>query len=532
MIRLIQTSTEILEDPRGAIVSETSRDPIGLRIAPGRDLLRPARRLQIVLTALLLVLGYALIYPLQVDLSGDQTAQVVATQSLLENGTYRVSLHEAYGSSTVVTIGDDLRQPLRWFPPGYSILLFVFAKCGLSLPQAALILYYGSKFLWALSWLAACSALGVSFSSSVCAVSFLFFLTYPSTTTDLFESIAVALVFVAIASYSGAWTGSAIACLSLSAGILIRFATAKLTGFYALIEFLRRPSHATVTRLGLSLAPVAGIYFFCTRVLGGEWSPYHNAGPAPHTAWQLLPKGIYYAATGGWSPSNLALKIALLAFLGVAAIGMARLYRNNALPSWVRLLVSWQSFCLLFLIVVQLRYGSMYAPGEPAFATPRFYTLAQPLNVAALLLLVEFGLPVRGSRLRNPTALLLLLCAIDWVAANHRILRDRVAGSDGFLRPTDLAGVHRVLQSQHLDAIFNDAGVFTYTAADARIIYPADVRGLRAPKDCRVAVVRFAGDPSPLVERLDKLTGSGQAQRIGTFEIVFFNLPKGIEVNL
>jgi hypothetical protein len=216
--------------------------------------------------------------------------------------------------------------------------------------------------------------------------------------------------------------------------------------------------------------------------------------------------------------------------VALAGIGLLRLHRKAAVPNWVSLLITWQGFCLLFLMVVQLRYGSMYSASEPAFVTPRFFTLAQPLNVCALLFLVPVAFPGIGKRLGNTVVLLLLVCLFDWVSMNHRLLRDRSLGVDGFLRPTDLAAVHRVLQSQPLQAIFNGAGVFTYTATDPRIIYPDNIDGFRVLKSARIAVVRFAGDPNRLLDALQRKMPAIDTQRIGTFEVAFFDLPKGFEL--
>jgi hypothetical protein len=103
-------------------------------------------RFRLPLTAGGIFLIYFCSYARQIELSGDQTAAVVAAESMLHEGAYKVSLHESYGPLAVVNIGSDLRQPLRWYPPGYSVALYAFAKLGLSMAGGALLLFYLAKF--------------------------------------------------------------------------------------------------------------------------------------------------------------------------------------------------------------------------------------------------------------------------------------------------------------------------------------------------------------------------------------------------
>ncbi|HLK62339.1 MAG TPA: hypothetical protein VKU19_02805 [Bryobacteraceae bacterium] len=490
---------------------------------------RPSRLAQwrIPLTALALLLAYLFVYPAQIELSGDQTAQVVAARSLLEDGTYRTSLHDVYGPEVRIEIGADLRHPLRWFPPGYSLLLFGLAKAGLSMPAAALLLYYLLKVLWAVTWLAVGVALGIPFRTIAFSAGFLFFLTYPSTTTDFFESVAAGLVLLIALQPQNSLRRDLFTSLTIAAGILMRYAAVKLALFYAAFHLWPRTRRVPAVRLFLTLAPAAITYLFCTRVIGGEATPYHGVHSAAHIAWHLLPKAAYYAVTGGWSPSQPILKGVLLVFLAAAGIGLYRSLKLKALPGWIWLLAAWQCFCCLFLIAVQLRYASVYSSSEPAFATPRYYTLAQPLNTAALLVLAPLAFRSKRKALTTALAAVLILCAADWASANRTLLRSFARGTDGFLRPADLGAVFRLLEERHPDAIFNGIGVFLFGAGDPRVLYPYNVSGLRAPKDCRIAVVRFKGEDSALVNALEGRIAPCELDRIGTFEVRLYQLPVG-----
>jgi hypothetical protein len=489
-------------------------------------------RFRLLLTAVGLFLIYFCTYARRIELSGDQTAPVVAAESMLREGAYKVSLHESYGPLVVVNIGSDLRQPLRWYPPGYSLALYAIAKLGLSLAGSALLLFYLAKFFWTLTWMAAGLAYDIPYPIALGAVAFALLLTYPSTTTEIFESTAVALLFLAVSKRLGEPASAAVASASVAAGTLFRFPAVKLLGFYALVEWARRPRLATFFKVALAAVPSLLVYLVCTRVIGGESTPYHGVGPGPHTRWLLLFKGFYYAWTGGWSPSTVPLKILVVAMVLMAIAGAARLVTKGILPSWIVLLAGFQAYYLLFLIGTQVFFGSMYAYNQPAFSTPRFYALTQPLNVAALYWLASLSLPALNPVLRRALAVILFVCMIDWTIKNHSIMAGMTQGRDGFLRFADLAAVHRMLASQHSDGIFDGTGVLIYTAADPRIIFPDNVRGVRCPNDAHIAVVRFVGLSSDLMNALEKRVAPYEVKQFNRFEVDLFALPRGFELQL
>ena len=489
-------------------------------------------RFRLPLTAGGIFLIYFCSYARQIELSGDQTAAVVAAESMLHEGAYKVSLHESYGPLAVVNIGSDLRQPLRWYPPGYSVALYAFAKLGLSMAGGALLLFYLAKFFWTLSWTAAGFAYDIPYPIVAGAVAFALFLTYPSTTTEIFESTTVALLFLAVSQRLGEPASAAVASASLAAGTLFRFPAVKLLGFYALVEWARRPRIATFFKVALAAVPSLIVYFGCTRLIGGESTPYHGVGPGPRTRWLLLFKGFYYAVTGGWSPNYAPLRVLVAVMVFLAMAGLVRLARKGILPRWIVLLAGFQAYFMVFLIVTQVFFGSMYAHSQPAFATARFYSLTQPLSVAALYWLASLSLPSWNPVFRRALAMILFVCMVDWTIKNHSIMAGMSRGPDGFLRFADLAAVHRMLGSEHLDGIFDGTGVLIYTAADPRIIYPDNVRGLRSPNDTHIAVVRFAALPNNLLNALEKRVAPYEVKQFNRFEVDVFALPHGFELQL
>jgi len=489
-------------------------------------------RLRFFLTTLGLLSVYFCVYGSRIELSGDQTAPVVAAESMLREGAYKVSLHESYGPAVMVNIGSDLRQPLRWYPPGYSVALYALAKLGLSLAGSALVLFYLAKLLWSLSWLAACLAHHVPYPIAAGAVGFALMLTYPSTTTEIFESTAIALLFLAVSKRLRETASAGAASASIAGGTFFRFPAVKLLGFYALVEWARRPRLSTCFKVFLAALPSLVVYLVCTRLVGGESTPYHGVGPGRQTRWLLLLKGVYYAVTGGWSPSNAPLRVIAVAMVLMAMAGLARLAWKGALPRWIVLLAGFQAYYMVFLIITQIFFGSMYAYTQPAFATARFYSLTQPLSVAALYVLASFSLPAWNPALRRVLAGLLFVCMVDWTVKNHSIMGGMTQGPDGFLRFADLAAVHRLLSSEHLDGIFDGTGVLVYTAADPRIIYPDNVRGLRSLYDTHIAVVRFAGPVNDLLEALEKGIAPYQVKQFDRFEVDLFALPRGFEMQL
>ena len=422
------------------------------------------------IVAFLLVLAYALFYPRHIELGGDQNAAVIAAQSLLEDGTYRVPLHEAYGPESSIEVGADMRQTLKWYPPGYTLVLYGLAKFGLTLATGALVAFYVCKFVWTLTWLAAGRAWRIPDPMLIGAVAFSLFLAYPTTGTDIFESIGIAFVFLALSGRVEEPGAAILASSSLFVTTLFRYSGIKLLGFYGLAELIRRPRLTTFAKVVLAgVAPVAA-YLFCLHVVAHDSTPYHGAAAVAHTRWTLLPKGLYYAVTGGWSPTLSLLKVLEVVLLLVASVGFALVWRKHAVPGWIHLTLGYQAYCFCCLILVQVSFGSMYPSFQPAFATPRYLALAQPFNVAALLFLASFALRPLHPALRALPALILLATAINWMVMNRWIMGSMGEGPDGFMRFGDIDKIHRMLRSEQLDGVFDGTGVLMYTSVDPRRI--------------------------------------------------------------
>jgi hypothetical protein len=413
----------------------------------------------------------------------------------------------------------------------------VLARLGLSLSAASLLLFYVARFAFALSWLAAGRAYGIPFGLLVFSVAFSLLITYPSTTTEIFESISVALLFLALSRWLSPKGGGYLGSAAIAGGTFFRFAAVKLLVFYGLVEWIRRPRPGTLIRVVLVGVPPLALYLFCTRFIGGEATPYHGVGPGHGTRWALLLKGIYYAATGGWSPSSLVLRALFAGLIALAAAGFVRMLKSGPPPEWIVLLIAFEAYSLFFLIVTQVLYGSMYADIQPAFATPRFFTLTMPLNIAALLFLSPLLLsprirPALTRLIQAAAGVILLLCLAGWVVQNHRIMAGMSTGPDGYLRFADVAAIYRVLQSEQFDGVFDGTGVLMYTAVDARLIYPDNVREIRAERGARIAVVRYAAEPNKLLSGLEKQIGPEAVQRSGRYEVDLFTLPARFDLKL
>ena len=236
-------------------------------------------KLKLGIVALLLVLAYALLYPRHIELGGDQNSAVIAAQSLLEEGAYRVPLHEAYGPESSIEVGADMRQRLKWYPPGYTLVLYGLAKFGLTLAAAAFVAFYIAKFVWTLTWLAAGHAWRIPDPILIGAVAFSLFLAYPTTGTDVYESIGIALTFLVLSEKLREPTGAILASATLFVTTLFRYSGVKLFGFYGLVKLIRRPRPLTFAKVVLvAVAPVAA-YLYCLRVVARDSTPYHGVGP-------------------------------------------------------------------------------------------------------------------------------------------------------------------------------------------------------------------------------------------------------------
>lgn len=153
----------------------------------------------------ILALGLALvpfiIYPGGIELAGDQTVQIIAAQALVEEGHLRVPLRTDDPHPKELIVGTDLRRTLRWFPPGYSILIAVGVKLGLSVASAASLLFFLHRAIFSFFWLRIGRYLGIPSIEVLGAILFCIVIFYPSTTTDGFAAAlvgALLLVFLSL----------------------------------------------------------------------------------------------------------------------------------------------------------------------------------------------------------------------------------------------------------------------------------------------------------------------------------------------
>ena len=96
-----------------------------------------------------------LLYGTTVQMAGDQSPQIAAGIAYAEEGELLVAPHYTRVIGTEITIGEDYRHPLFWFPPGYSMMVaFLYSLTG-SASLASLILFAINRFISVYLWLVA-----------------------------------------------------------------------------------------------------------------------------------------------------------------------------------------------------------------------------------------------------------------------------------------------------------------------------------------------------------------------------------------
>lgn len=486
--------------------------------------------LSVLLFALVLTAGHRAVYSTRIDLSGDQTTQVIAAEALLKERRYLVPLHHTQAHAVTVVAGADYRQPLRWFPPGYSIALYLVTSItGLSLSESALAVFYVIRFVWAGLWMAAACALGIGSVVAGTAILFCTILTYPSTTTDIFESAVTASLFLAVSRCLPPRPALLFGSLCCISGIAFRYAAVKLAGFWAVYVLWRyRGTHIPRHWVYLSAGLPALSYVLLTVVLGPA---YAGVSSAPATNWSLIAKGFYYALIGGFSPVSGPFKAIMVLVTVLVMIWCARRAMLRDLPQWCSYLLLFQLGCILFLVLVQTRYSGMYSAAEPAFATARFYALAQPLNVAMMITAARSSLPGwMGKMVMISLCVFLSSVAVERIYANHAILAKLAVGRDGFLRESAVAAVHTALQQVTPNTVLTEADLAVYTGVDAMRIYPNTARTIVFHQPSRVAVVEYTKGSRSLTARMSRLAVLRETISCGTYKVAVFDVPAGVRV--
>jgi hypothetical protein len=401
-----------------------------------------------------------ILYGDRVLLSGDQSIQLVAAESILAGDGLKVPPTSLpAGVSWTPTV--DLREKLVWFPPGYSSLLAFLGWCGLSFPAAALALFYLNKIVSCCLWSLLMARLGIPIWTAACVFLFQSLAYMPATTTDQFLWPIVAGMFLLEPkklSWAGAFTATFLFCLAIWIrwfGIILPVVWA---AWIVLAELPRVPKFKSLVLACVPLFVSIAFYFLLTFYLSGSADPY-NLTAAEKTNWILLAKGVYFAATGGISSmaAPVQLGIACMAFLTVLGLVWCAIFKPKSMPAWVMQLAVFQALILVFLVYMQIKKGSAFTESVPAFATARYYFLAQPLSLDFMLFCIGSLNQRALFKTAAKVALLLLLAAsaLNYFQFNSQNSKDSFAvDSRGFLRPKQFVELESDLNNRMPDWVF------------------------------------------------------------------------------
>jgi hypothetical protein len=390
------------------------------------------------------ILSY-LIYGTHVLLSGDQSPQIVAAESLA-NGEGLLIPPMQMPEGSMVKTGGDYREKLFWYPPGYSLLLAFFTCMGSSIAGASLILFYLNKAVSNILWVFVARRYGIPLWQFFVVFVFQSVAYMPATTTDQFLWPVVGLMFL-LFPIRGRWVPvliSLLICLAISLrwfGILLPSIWLGWTYFTA----TRNDFKCLHIHLRAWLPVFVCLPFFLglTYYVAGNLQPY-TAIPVLHIKWGLLWKGIYFAINGGVSSMWKVLQFSLVALCAFTLLSLVKqlFTRRKSIPVWVSLSVLFQAAVFAFLIYTQYKKGSMYDPAVPAFATARFYFLCQPLSFAAVIWAGSLALSNRKVMRHSfviGVATVYLGAAFTYVPYNkHNIAHELASCRRGFLRPKEV----------------------------------------------------------------------------------------------
>ena len=440
------------------------------------------------------------LYGWRIELSGDQNPQVVAAQSLLTESRLLVPPHPMSARETVHP-PEDLRQTLFWFPPGYSLLLAgLTALTGSSVSASAAFVFWGNLLIGCWFWALWAQRVGFRRWQILLTLLFTSVLTRPSTTTDQLVTTIVGFLFL-IDTYPCCrpLLRSAVISTLLCWAISMRWAATILVPVWVTFICLTASDRFRKTLVLAGIPALSGLTFYIvlSHAVAPSSNLYAGVGGVAQSHWILLWKAVWFADSGGWSPPWLVLRIChgLLVFGIVPGAVITLLLRKQA-GRWLVLLGTLQGWSILFLIWVQYRYGMMYDPAVPAFATARFYSLAKP---ASVLLMGLASSIVAGWLIRKPLPswegwapcmLYLALGATAWSMQNRAQLTQLRLCTDGFLRKAEFGEFKQRIDLWKPDCVVARSGyLFFLTLYDPRHYYPAG-KTLVLDQPCRVGIVR------------------------------------------
>jgi len=291
-------------------------------------------------------------------LSGDQSTQVIAAESLLAGDGLLVPL-DAPKSQSGLKRNNDYRETLCWFPPGYSVLIASLTWVGVRTADAAAILFYANAVLSCVLWLLVARKYRIPIRYFLVVFAFQVVSYLPCTTTDQFLWPVAATMFLlfpadGIRSLAGL---SIVFCLA----VCIRwFAVIFPVIWLAWTYLFSGPggwrSTKTHVRALTPLGSTALFYLALVYSVAGSFQPY-EAHPPVQIHWLLLFKGFYFALLGGvssvWKPMQAATTtLAILVCIGLwPALEPLLMGRKNASGRLFRNGARWCCFSRLSLCV-------------------------------------------------------------------------------------------------------------------------------------------------------------------------------------
>jgi len=408
------------------------------------------------LAACFLSLG---LYGHRLILSGDQSIQLVAAESILAGEGLKVPPPSLSGEVRLEA-AFDLREKLAWYPPGYSALLALLVGFGLPISAAALAIYLVNTVVSCALWSAVVSRFGVPFWVVGAVFFFQSAAFMPATTTDQLLWPIVAAMFL-LAGRQATWSATLLVTVLFCLAIWIRWfgvifpliwAAWSLAG-----SFPRLPGIRGIFLACFPLAISLLFYLSLLAYLSGSADPY-NLPASQETNWWLLPKAFYFAVTGGMSSMSAPLQagFALVAILAVVGIARSAFDNPHSVPRWIIYLGLFQAIILLFLVYMQMKNSAAFMINAPAFAIPRFYSLAQPLSLGFILAGLGALCRKRWSAAAASAGLLLLvvLSAAHYVVANKQKAHLALTTDHrGLLRPAKFVELEKMLKESQPDLV-------------------------------------------------------------------------------
>ena len=334
-------------------------------------------------------------------LSGDQSPQLAAAISVVNGEGLRVP-PSFLESGSVFDPALTTREKFAWFAPGYSMMLAFFLWMGGSVYLAASAVFYLNKFLTGLLWSLVARKYNIPFwqiAFIVCLQSLLYM---PASTTDQLVWPAMAGLLL-LAKRNAGWIETLAAVALIAYVTWTRWHGVMFAGVWFLwvwMHSLRDWRNLGLwVRSMLPLATTAAFFLGTVYYLTGSFDPFTSV-PKDEIRWILLLKGLYFCATAGissiWMPMQIALAIvALGTFAGLIWAGLRE---AKKIPVWVAMVIILQFVNMFFLIYYELKKGSVFEPEVPAFATARYFSLAQPLALACICWAISALKPKRDIR--------------------------------------------------------------------------------------------------------------------------------------